>query len=755
MRAVATATGADEPLALRLCVTVLARRLSRRDTPVRVRLRWGDRKAVIVRGCDPLDETVSFDTALRQAAEQGVPDSSDESRVDTTIAVSEAGDALVVQATTDSADTAVALCWARSLLHLLRCVTDDPAAPLAAHALVDAAERDRILYRLNLYRRPRILHRTLAGPFEEQVQRTPDGDALVDENGRTLSYRQLNERANRLAHFLRADGAGAGTRVGICMTRGVDQVVAIYAAVKTGAAYVPIDAELPDARLAYMLDDSAPRHVLTDAACRERVPAGAWRVLDLDADRASWGRCPAMDLQVGGSAADLVHILYTSGTTGLPKGVAYPSDAALANIEWMQREYPFRAGDSAVFKTSPGFDVSIWELFWPLYHGGRLVVCRPGGHRDPAHLARVVERYAVTTIFFVPTVVTPFLEAVSAERAGALRWALCGGESMSPRLRDRFHATLPATTLVNAFGPTEAGPVTDNVIPHGMGGSVVPVGRPAANFRIHVLDENLDPVPVGMPGEAYIGGEIALAHGYWRAAARTAERFVADPYGPPGARMYRTGDLCRYRDDGLLEHLGRIDRQIKVRGLRVEPGEIEAVLAAHPAVGDCAVVGHDDPVRLLAFVAPAGAAGITEEDLQSLAARAAAVLPEHMRPEQIVPVDRIPATMNGKVDRDALLGAWREQVDRAREIVAPADGVEAALVDIYRMVLQTESVSVLDTFVQLGGHSLLAFRLLDECGQRLGHEPAVTDLLFGTLRQVAASIRAAGQVSDVYGRQDP
>ena len=587
----------------------------------------------------------------------------------------------------------------------------------------------------HVYRRPEIRHRTLAGPFEEQVRRTPDAEALVDEDGASVTYRQLNERANRLAHFLRAGGAGRGTRIGICMTRGVEQVVAIYAAVKTGAGYVPLDAELPDARLAFMLRDSAPLHVLTDPACRDRVPDGAWRVHDVAAGAAAWAGCPATDPVVHGTAGELLHILYTSGTTGRPKGVAYPADAALANIAWMQHEYPYRAGDSAVFKTSPGFDVSIWELFWPLYHGARLVICRPGGHRDAAHLARVVERYGVTTIFLVPTVATPFLEAMSARPAGTLRWALSGGESMSPRLRDAFHATLPATTLVNAFGPTEAGSVTDNVIPHGMGGPVVPVGRPAPNFRIHVLDEKLDLVPVGMSGEAYIGGEIALAYGYWGAPARTAERFVADPYGPPGSRLYRTGDLCRYRDDGLLEHLGRIDRQIKVRGHRVEPGEIESVLGAHPGVGDCAVLGHGDPIRLLAFVAPAGA------DVTAIAGHAATYLPDHMRPERIVPVERIPATLNGKVDREALIRAWQEMTDERRGIVPPADEVEAALVDIYGTVLRAEQVSVLDTFVDLGGHSLLALRLLDECALRLGAEPDVTELLTGTVRDVAASIR--------------
>jgi amino acid adenylation domain-containing protein len=466
-------------------------------------------------------------------------------------------------------------------------------------------------------------------------------------------------------------------------------------------------------------------------------------VHDVGADRDAWKGCAATNPVVGGTARELLHILYTSGTTGRPKGVAYPTDGALAHLAWMQGRYPFGPGDSAVFKTSPGFDVSIWELFWPLYHGARLVVCRPGGHRNPRHLARLVERHGVSTIFLAPTVMTPFLEQVSAGRAAGLRWALCGGEPVTPRIRDTLYATLPATTLVNCYGPTEAGNVTDIPLDPEPGASVVPLGRPADNFRITLLDENLALVPLGLPGEAYIGAAIGLAQAYWRAPGRTAERFVADPHGPPGSRMYRTGDLCRYRDDGVLEHLGRIDRQIKVRGLRVEPGEIESVLAVHPAVADCAVIAHGEPVRLLAFVVPADHVSVDDLDTGAILDHAATVLPEHMRPGQVIPVLRIPATVNGKIDKDALLHVWHATTVRNRDIVPPADELEAALVEIYSRVLGIGPVSVLDRFTELGGHSLLAFRLLDECNEKLHAQPAAAGVLLGTVRDMAAAIRAA------------
>jgi amino acid adenylation domain-containing protein len=747
----AKAAGADGLAPLLICATELASRFSRQGAARRARVIGGTREAVTPTPAGPPDPAVSFRQALRRAAESGAAQSGSASvpgavvthPVDVTILVSPESGRLYVESMTNSAGAPVAQCWARTFLHLLTCVANDPDAPIAAHQLTDGAERNRILHGLNSYRCPEIVHRTMTGPFEEQVERTPDDEALVDESGRRVSYRELNERANQLAHFLGSRGAGPGSRIGICLDRSINQIVAIYAAVKAGAAYVPLDAELPDARLAWMLEDTAPRHVLTDLACRDRIPDGTWQVHDVESDRASWASCATTNPVIDGTAAALLHILYTSGSTGRPKGVAYPADGALAHLFWLQSLYPFGRGDSAVFKTSPGFDVSIWEIFWPLYHGARLVICRPGGHRDPQHLAEIVEEYGVSTIFFPPTVMTPFLEKVSHDRATALRWAFCGGEPVTPRIRDQFYATLPGTGLINCYGPTEAGGVTDMILKPDPGGAVVPLGRPAEHFKLTLLDENLNLVPVGMPGEAYIGGQIGVAWAYWRAPERTAERFVPDPFGPPGSRMYRTGDLCCYRDDGVLEHLGRIDRQIKVHGLRVEPGEIELALASHPAVADCAVIFHGDPALLIAFVVPAGREPVTDVDTTAIMEHATAILPTHMRPDRVLPVERIPANVNGKVDQDALIRTWQALSDSGREIVAPADDLEASLVKIYSRVLGTEQVSVLDSFIQLGGHSLLAFQLLDSCMEDLHVNPDVKKVLTGTLRDVAASIRVA------------
>ncbi|MEU4159986.1 amino acid adenylation domain-containing protein [Actinoplanes sp. NPDC026670] len=733
LRSLATAAGADDFTALSIGAGVLAARLPRPGTDVRIRLVHG-RHETIVTADGALHD--SFRTALHRPG----PDVGAGGDPPVTIRVSGDDRYLYVESSTDAADVPTARAWAHAFPALLAGLVAAPDAPMLAHSLVDDDERDLILRRLNAYQVPKSPYRTLAEPFEQQAERSPDAVALLDEHGTAVTYRQLNEHANRLAHHLRDRGAAPGVRVAVCLERGIDQVVALYAATKTGATYVPIDADLPAERVAWMLTDAAPGHVLTDRAYRDRVADGAWQVHEVGAGDPPWSGCPATNLVVEVGPEAIVHILYTSGTTGRPKGVATTTASALANIAWMQGQYPFDADCTALFKASPGFDISIWEIFWPLYQGARLVICRPGAERDPRHLARLTETYGASQIFLVPTMLTPFLDEVTPQRAGALRWMLCGGEPMNPRIRETFYTRLPSSTLINAFGPTEAGPVTDNTVARAADSPVVPVGRPADNFRVTVLDTNLTVVPIGAPGEAYISGQVGLAQGYWRAPARTAERFVADPYGPPGSRMYRTGDLCRYRPDGALEHLGRIDRQVKIRGMRIEPGEIEAVFAAHPEVGDCAVVVHGDPVHLLAFVVPAGAARTSEMDLAAISEYAALVLPTHMRPERLVPVGSLPATVNGKIDQGRLIAVWQELTERERRVVPAADASEQALVDIYRRLLNTAPVSVLDTFGELGGHSLLVFRLLDECRAILHAVPDPTTVLTATLREVAASL---------------
>ncbi|MEX5711744.1 amino acid adenylation domain-containing protein [Parafrankia sp. FMc6] len=646
-----------------------------------------------------------------------------------------------VEYATDLFDESTVERYAALYVRLLDALVAGPDADWRAHPLLDAAAREQVLTGLNPYARPRHPYRTMAEPFEEQVARTPEAVALVGDEG-TLTYRELNERANRLAHHLHRAGAGRGTFVALCLERGFDMVVAVYAVAKSGAAYVPLDPDLPPARLRFMLEETRPLLVVVDGPSRARVEDGPWRVVRTDSDE--WTTMPSHDLAVGGSGRHLVHLLYTSGSTGRPKAVAYPVEGAIADVLWLQRTYPFGPGDANILKTSYGFDVSIWELFWPLYFGARLVVCPPGAHRDPRQLAELVERHQVTTMFLIPTLTQAFLDSVPPGAGRSLRWVFCGGEPVTPRTRDAFHARLPAS-LVNCYGPTEAGCVTDMVLEPDEGAPIVPLGRPAANFRVYVLDADGEPTPIGVPGEAYLGGEIGLAHGYFRRPAMTAARFVPDPFGPPGARMYRTGDICRYRRDGVLEHLGRRGTQVKVRGMRVELTEIEAVLCEHRDLAEAVVLALGDAdAHLVGFVVPRPGVEVDRRDVTEHAAR---LLPRHMVPATLVPLPGIPVTINGKTDRAALVAA-HDTVRRtaapvaSRRVAAPADEHEAALARVFAAVLGRSEVGVDESFFDLGGHSLLIVKLVAACARALRTRPTVGDVFTApSVRELARLLR--------------
>jgi len=656
-----------------------------------------------------------------------------------TLACNETADGLGIVAHRPSGGKASPLHLdAAEFAHLVGELTAEPDRSIAVLVPALRAARERFLCALNPYRRPRHRFRTITEPFEEQVRRTPAAVAIEDEHGKFLTYAELNAQANRLARYLRQVGADRGTRVALALDRSIAQFVAVHAVAKSGAAYVPLETDLPDDRLAFILDDTEPLLILADAATSARLPAGGPRVVDVSQDASAWAELPDTDFTVSGPEHHLLHLLYTSGSTGRPKGVAYPVDGAIANIFWLQRSYPFGPGDVALFKTSYGFDVSIWELFWPLYFGARVVICRPGGHRDPRHLVELMDRHGVTTVFLIPTLMQPLLEHLSRDRCTALRWVFCGGEPVTPRIRDTFHQRSSAA-LINCYGPTEAGCVTDMVLPPDPGSSHVPLGRPAEHFRLYVLDEDLRISPTGSPGEAYLGGEVGVAQSYWRRPDQTAERFLPDPYGPPGSRMYRTGDLCRYQHDGVLDHLGRADRQVKIRGMRIEPAEVEAVVAEHASVADCVVLPVGEDPRLVAFAVPAPQAIL---DAHDVLAHAAKLLPQHMRPEQIVEIPAVPATVNGKTDQRALLAAWEEAGDDEREVLPPRDAFDEHLIDLYRRVLGTERIGLGDNFVELGGHSMLAFSLIELCVAELGTEPDVTDLLTATIGELADRMRS-------------
>ncbi|MFC9175762.1 amino acid adenylation domain-containing protein [Streptomyces sp. NPDC057107] len=666
-------------------------------------------------------------------------------RTDLTVSISDFGDSLrgSLEFSADLFRPSTAERFAETYLELLDTLIGDPEAPVAEVPLFTEARRREILHGLNTYEDPGIRYGTLAEPFEEQAARTPDAVALTGQEG-SLTYAQTNARANRLAHHLRELGVRPGDKVAVCMDRSFDLVIALYAVAKAGAAYIPMDPDLPAERMEFMLADTRPRLVLTDGRGQERLPRGDHRTLHLTGAERPWEQAPDTDIPVTTPPNALAFLLYTSGSTGRPKAVAYPVDGALANIFWLQRAYPFGPGDANILKTSFGFDVSTWELFWPLYHGARLVVARPGGQRDPEYLVELTERHQVTTLFFVPTMMDVFLDAAPAGSCRSLRRVIIGGEEVKPRLRDTFHARFDAD-FVNCCGPTEAGTVVEGVIPREPGVPVLPLGRPCGNFRVYVLGPELEVLPVGTPGEMYIGGDVGLAHGYHNRPGLTAERFLPDPFGPVGARMYRSGDLCRMREDGVLEHLGRIDRQVKIRGLRIELSEIEAVLRDHPGVRACVALAPSTfDGRIAAFVA-----GDTDEgpDPRELKAHAARLLPTHMVPAAYVAVDSIPYNVNGKVDEKALLarldsGSGPDGSEAS--VLAPEGETEERLAAVFREVLGVATFGVDEGFFALGGHSLLVFKLIAACGRHLGVRPTVGDVFAApSVRELAARLDSA------------
>ncbi|MEV0570758.1 amino acid adenylation domain-containing protein, partial [Dactylosporangium sp. NPDC050588] len=556
---------------------------------------------------------------------------------------------------------------------------------LSELGVLGTAELDRVLRDWN-DTAAEVPPGTLPALFAAQVRRTPSMAALVFE-GVTVSYRELDARSNRLAHRLVAEGVRADSVVGVRLPRGVDLVVALLAVVKAGGAYLPIDPDLPVDRSAFMAADAGAVCVLTD------VSAEGWSDTD-----------PGVRVLPGHAA----YVIYTSGSTGLPKGVVVPHEGIVNRLVWMQSRFGLAEGDRVLHKTPFGFDVSVWELFWPLIQGATMVIAKPGGHRDPSYIADLIRTAGVDTVHFVPSMLEAFLAAPEAAACTGLRRVVCSGEALGVAARDRFFEVLPDVGLFNLYGPTEASvDVTEFEVRPGAE-PVVPIGRPVFNTRVYVLDDSLAPVPAGVAGELYLAG-VQLARGYVSRPGLTGERFVADPFSD-GERLYRTGDVVRWSTDGDLVYLGRADDQVKIRGFRIELGEIQAVLAAHPDVEQVAVVATGDQ-RLVAYVV--GAAGGLRE-------HAASRLPEYMVPSAFVTLDALPLTVNGKLDRRALPAP--DFAANAGSGRGPASVQEELLCLAFAEVLGVGSVGVDDDFFALGGHSLLAVRLVSRIRAVFGAE---------------------------------
>ncbi|HEX8242611.1 MAG TPA: amino acid adenylation domain-containing protein, partial [Longimicrobium sp.] len=592
--------------------------------------------------------------------------------------------------------------------------------------------------------------------FEAQAARTPDAVAVVHE-GRSLSYGELNARANQLAHHLRGVGVGPDARVGICAERGVEMLVGVLAILKAGGAYVPLDPAYPAERLGYMLRDSAPAALLTHGAPGELFAGSGVPVLDLRADAAAWARQPRTNPRVEGLTPEhLCYVIYTSGSTGRPKGVAMPHRPLVNLVAWQEPEGAPSPPAVTLQFTSLSFDVSFQEIFCALGTGGRLVVVPEEVRHDPAALLELVERTGVERLS-LPYVALQHVAEHAVARGSApasLREVQTAGEQLriTEPIRRWFGAL--GVPLHNHYGPSETHVVTSFTLrePARAWPLLPSIGGPIANTRLYVLDRHLRPAPTGVPGELYLGG-MGVARGYLGRPGLTAERFVPDPFSAdPGARVYRTGDRVRWTADGVLEFLGRADHQVKIRGFRVEPGEVEAALRHHPGVAECVVVVREDAPgdrRLVAYVVGGAETADVRDALRKR-------LPEYMVPSAVVALEALPLTPSGKVDRRALPAP--EWSGGEAGYVAPRTPVEEALAGIWAEVLRLERVGVHDDFFALGGHSLLIMRVVSRAREVFGAELPVRTLFeaptIDRLARVfpAPSVHAAGRSAEPGAR---
>jgi amino acid adenylation domain-containing protein len=597
-------------------------------------------------------------------------------------------------------------------LNLLGGAVSDPARRISELPLLGPAEQRRILYDWNGTAVELPCDDCLHHVFEQQAAGTPDARAVFGA-GTIWTCRDLNERANRLAHHLRALGVGPEKLVGVCVERSPEMVLAMLGVLKAGGAYIPMDPAYPAERLAFTVADARPDVVITQSRLRDRLPAGENTVVLLDADWAGKiGRQPAENPAPAAGPDNAAYLLYTSGSTGQPKGVVSTHRATLNRFHWMWREFPFRPGEVCCQKTPMSFGDSIEEILGPVLRGVPLAIIADSDLKDPERLTRALRQHRIGRIVLVPTLLRMLLDHVPdlGERLPDLKLWIASGEVLDVDLAARFKRAMPHATVINMYGCSEASDdVTRFEVGDCTGLTRVPIGRPISNVQVYVLDRHLKPVPVGVPGELCIGG-AGLARGYLQRPELTAEKFLPSPFGPPGSRLYRTGDRARWRFDGNLEYLGRLDQQVKLHGMRVELGEIETELAKHPNVKQAVVVARGEAARprLVAYVVPHGPPAPAYEELRVFLKRR---LPDYMLPAATVVLEALPLTPSGKVNRQALPEPERRPAS-ARQFLEPRSRPEQILAGIWAELLHVQRVGADDNFFELGGESILALQMI-------------------------------------------
>lgn len=626
---------------------------------------------------------------------------------------------------------------------LLEVIAQDTERVIAAYPICNTRSHQQLVHSVNdtaaEFPQERCMHQF----FLDSVHARRDLTA-VRFRDQQWNYGLLEWKTRQLAVYLRQQGVGPDTLVAICMERSLDMMLAIYGIWRAGAAYVPIDPEYPDARIAYMLKDAAAPVVLSQAQLRARVTgmlSDDSKLLVLDED---W---PAIEQAVAGSAetfvdasvgvgpGHLAYVIYTSGSTGWPKGVMIEHRALVNRIWWMQKCYPLDASDVVLQKTPFSFDVSVWEFAWPMLAGCQLLFAEPGGHKDVDYLQRLIDTGGVTTLHFVPSMINTYLASATGACA-SVRRIFCSGEALGVNAVKRYTPLFPSAELHNLYGPTEATIDVTAFDCATLATDFVPIGAPIDNTQIYILDSALQPVPVGVSGELYISGS-GLARGYWNRPELSGEKFIANPF-VPGQRMYKSGDLARWMPDGNIEYGGRIDGQVKLRGFRIEIGEVEVALHQHPKILESVVTirGAGEEQALVAFYVPvsteqnAKECPVSEIPPAELRSHLRRSLPEFMLPSRFVALAEIPVTANGKADRKQLEAMDLRSAQIARKRIAPRSAIENTLAQIWAEVLKLDfdTISVHDTFFDLGGNSLLAVRMNGLVYERLAKALPLTAL---------------------------
>ncbi|MFT6255950.1 MAG: amino acid adenylation domain-containing protein, partial [Cellvibrionaceae bacterium] len=558
--------------------------------------------------------------------------------------------------------------------------------------------------------------------IEQQVALTPNATALVFEEEQ-LTYTELNQRANQLAHYLIAQGVKPEDKVGIAVERSVEMVVSLLAVLKSGAAYVPLDPELPQARIEYIIKSSELKLLLSQSHLSANIKGGSDGVYLAMLDKLDIAGFSTENPKIKIKGEQLAYVIYTSGSTGKPKGVANTHGALYNRLAWMQEVYSLTPDDKVLQKTPFGFDVSVWEFFWPLMYGARLVVAPVSIHKDPEELIKTINQHQISTLHFVPSMMQAFIASESATSCTSLTRIVCSGEALPAPLQATTLKKLPQAQLYNLYGPTEAAIDVTHWTCDGNGDVPVPIGSPISATSTYVLDSGMNLVPQGAIGELYLGG-IGLARGYLNRTDLTSAFFIANPFSKEGGRLYRTGDLVHWNNAGALEYQGRIDYQVKIRGFRVELGEIESALLKQVDVSEAVVVAKESQssTRLVAYISPNTN---TEVDTMELKAVLSQSLPDYMVPSIIVLLDALPLNLNGKIDRKALP---EPEFVSNNEYQAPVGEVEVLLAKIWSEVLNVEKIGRHDNFFELGGDSITSLRLVSKINYQLNGQLSVRNI---------------------------